>query len=874
MNKSIKKVPCCGVGNRILLCAFILMVSCAAMPAYAAVGDTFADGGGINYNVLTEDGTNGTVEVGDNQSYGGNNLSIPATVIDNGITYDVVSVSDMAFMDNTGLTGTLTIPASVTSIGFGAFRNCAGITALALPASGLLTIDDYAFQSTGITGTLTIPSSVTTIGQNAFYDCTGLTGTLTIPSSVTYMGQNAFYNAGITTLYWLTDLAIPAGTFEYTSLNAIHISAATAPSVGSNAFYGVPDTGILYYPTGGSGYTTALAFGLPVGWTVQTINFPVLTLTANPTGLVYPATGPVTLTATLTGADDNGSKLIVFTMNGTPIGSPVNTDAGGVATITVTGLTVGTYNFGASFAGDASNAQATDIIAGYTVAKADATVLTATAAATLTYDGSAQTLVSGGTASGGIMEYSLTSGSGFGISIPSGTNAGLYTVYYRVTGDANHNDVAEVLINVTIQKAAGATVSNPTVTGLPTAWSITVSAVTVTPPNPGSQSVEYAVSASSGVTPASGWQAGTTFNGLASGTTYYVYARTVGNANYETGAVSESAPIMTAVIPPFVATTTLPAGTGGTPYSYTLIATGTAPISWSLDGGTSLPAGLTLNQLTGVIAGTPVAAGTTSFTVKASNGAAPDDTRSLSITVTGNVISVGTSAGGSVTVDKPSAQAGETVRLTVTPASGYTLSGLFIFKTGDANTSVAFSGRDGVYTFVMPAYDVTVTAHFELQPPPLIMRPVTLKLPAGITSQPAAGIHHIQSGSDFTFTLTLPAGQVPTVKTNRLIQGEQEVLTGVANDDGTYTFTVRQIRQTLEITVSSSVGNDAVSASDVWSYGGKLYVRTAKAATIYIYTAAGQLLRQQQVDAGETVIGLPQGVYVVVVDGKRWKISV
>ncbi|MDR2468937.1 MAG: hypothetical protein LBD27_00430, partial [Tannerella sp.] len=80
-----------------------------------------------------------------------------------------------------------------------------------------------------------------------------------------------------------------------------------------------------------------------------------------------------------------------------------------------------------------------------------------------------------------------------------------------------------------------------------------------------------------------------------------------------------------------------------------------------------------------------------------------------------------------------------------------------------------------------------------------------------------------------------------------------------------------QIRQTLEITVTSGVGNADVSASRVWSHGGKLYVRADKAATICIYTPAGQLYRQQAVDEGETVIALPQGFYIIVMNGKRWK---
>ena len=355
-----------------------------------------------------------------------------------------LTIGAYAFRGCTGIIGLLTIPSSVTAIGDYAFNGCTSIATLALPASGLQTIGNDAFRGTGIIGTLTIPSSVTAIGDNAFRG-TGITtlnlpasglqtigndafrgcryigGTLTVPASVTSIGDAAFFNTDITTLYWRTSHDIPAVTFKNCSyLNAVHVSATTAPSVGTDAFLGVAATGILYHPTSGSGYPTMAASYLPGGWTLQTLEFPVLTLTASLPGLVYPANS-VTLTATLTDANSNAIQPIVFTMNGTPIGSPVYTDASGVASTPVTGLTFGTYDFGAFFAGDAVNEPATGIVAGYTVAKADP-AFTAPTPVPLTYTGSAQALVLAGTTSPGTMEYSLTSGRGFVTSPPSGTN--------------------------------------------------------------------------------------------------------------------------------------------------------------------------------------------------------------------------------------------------------------------------------------------------------------------------------------------------------------------------------------------------------------------------------------------------------------------
>ena len=70
----------------------------------------------------------------------------------------------------------------------------------------------------------------------------------------------------------------------------------------------------------------------------------------------------------------------------------------------------------------------------------------------------------------------------------------------------------------------------------------------------------------------------------------------------------------------------------GEAYSQTLSATGTTPITWGIDSG-NLPAGLTLDEATGEISGTPTAAGTASFTVKADNSAG-SGTKELSITIT------------------------------------------------------------------------------------------------------------------------------------------------------------------------------------------------------------------------------------------------
>ena len=81
-----------------------------------------------------------------------------------------------------------------------------------------------------------------------------------------------------------------------------------------------------------------------------------------------------------------------------------------------------------------------------------------------------------------------------------------------------------------------------------------------------------------------------------------------------------------------ITTDTLPDGKVGEAYSQTLSADGTTPITWSVENG-DWPTGLSLNKDTGEISGTPTAAGTSTFTVKATNSAG-SDTKELSITIT------------------------------------------------------------------------------------------------------------------------------------------------------------------------------------------------------------------------------------------------
>ena len=113
----------------------------------------------------------------------------------------------------------------------------------------------------------------------------------------------------------------------------------------------------------------------------------------------------------------------------------------------------GTYKVFYRIKGDKSHAdyEVTEPVT-VTIAKANAAFTAPTAKTDLVYTGSAIELVVAGSATGGEMQYKLGEGE-YGTTVPAATNAGTYTVYYKVIGDGNHNDAAEVSITVTIAKA-------------------------------------------------------------------------------------------------------------------------------------------------------------------------------------------------------------------------------------------------------------------------------------------------------------------------------------------------------------------------------------------------------------------------------------
>ena len=78
----------------------------------------------------------------------------------------------------------------------------------------------------------------------------------------------------------------------------------------------------------------------------------------------------------------------------------------------------------------------------------------------LIYSGSAQALVNAGSTAHGKLLYSLSKDGAYSETVPTGTDAGEYTVWYKVAGDNNHTDTQPASVTVTVApKAVTATVT-------------------------------------------------------------------------------------------------------------------------------------------------------------------------------------------------------------------------------------------------------------------------------------------------------------------------------------------------------------------------------------------------------------------------------
>jgi BspA type Leucine rich repeat region (6 copies) len=191
---------------------FLLATLCVALPGVAQAQLHYT----TNSGVITITGFTG-----------GGPVVIPATT--NGLS--VTSIAEDAFQDDT--ITSVTLPGTMTNIGYQAFGYCNSLTSVTLDGALGANIGQYAFEPCSSLTNVVISNGVTKIPEEMFGECTSLV-TITIPASVTNIAEAAFDNcSSLTSIYCL----------------------GNEPVLGADAFTGVnATTARVYYLAGATGW--------------------------------------------------------------------------------------------------------------------------------------------------------------------------------------------------------------------------------------------------------------------------------------------------------------------------------------------------------------------------------------------------------------------------------------------------------------------------------------------------------------------------------------------------------------------------------------------------------------------------------------------
>ncbi|HWB84179.1 MAG TPA: putative Ig domain-containing protein [Bryobacteraceae bacterium] len=566
---------------------------------------------------------------------------------------------------------------------------------------------------------------------------------------------------------------------------------------------------------------TAIGGTPPYSWVVSNGTLPQgLMLTSAGTINGVPTTaGTSTFTVTATAkSTETASQMLSITVIPAPLVITTSTLPGGVVTspylqpLSATGGTQPyswTISDGAlpqgltlSTAGAISGTPTTAGKADFTVEVTDNAHVTATAPLSITVTPPplkvtttslpaatvgatySQTLAAGGgtppytwAVSDGALPQGLTlSAAGALSGTPAAAGTANFTV--KVTDSANASATSALSIVVNLPPLNVTTTSLPAAT-VGTPYSQTLAAGGGKPP--------YAWSVSNGALPqglslsAAGAIAGTP---TATGNASFAVKVTDSANGSATGSLSitVNAPALT------VTTSSLPAATVGVAYSQTLAAGGgVPPYTWAVSNG-ALPQGLTLS-VAGAISGTPAAAGTANFTVKATDTANVTATGSLSIAVNPPALTVTTASLADGAVSAPYTQTlsagGGVPPYSWTVTGGVLPPGLTLSAAGVIAGTPSAAGLSSFSVQVSDGASGKASKTLTINVMPAPLR-ITTTLPVGVVNT-AYSQQASASGGSPPYSWSVLSGSLPPI----LKLSPSGAISGTPTTPGVFTFTLQ-----------------------------------------------------------------------------------
>ena len=152
---------------------------------------------------------------------------------------------------------------------------------------------------------------------------------------------------------------------------------------------------------------------------------------------------------------------------------------------------------------------------------------------------------------------------------------------------------------------------------------------------------------------------------------------------------------------------------------------------------------------------------------------------------------------------------------------------------------------------------------------PVVTYTVTLPVVEGALIE-ATGSTTVTAGNSFSFTITVKEGYDAT---NMVVKANGTTLT----PDASGRYTITNVSSNVIVTVTglvSATANETLEAQavKVWTANSQVHIYLPQDSKVQVVTFGGRLYQDVELPAGETVMPLPQGAYIIRIGETSYKV--